>query len=86
MSDQVPEPLEVQLRRAREARDPFSRESFLSVTLGTLALDVLLVAMGWVAGSPSRVALTLLGIDAGLLVAWVVIGIPLRRWLARSPY
>jgi hypothetical protein len=85
MTDQVPEPLETQLRKAGEARHLFSQESFLSVTLGSLLLDVILVAGGWVAGSPSRIALTLFGIDALFLGVWII-GIPLRRWLACSPY
>lgn len=83
--DRLPESLETQLRKASEARHPFFRESFLTVTLGSLVLDVILVAGGWVAGSPSRIAWTLLGIDALLLGVWII-GIPFRRWLARSPY
>ena len=85
MTHQLPEPLETQLRKASEARHPFSQQSFLSVTLGLLLLDVILVAGGWVAGSPSRIALILLGIDALFLGVWII-GIPFRRWLARSPY
>ena len=85
MIDQRTEPLETQLRKASEARHPFSQQSFLTVTLGSLLLDVVLVAGGWVAGSPSRIALMLLGIDALFLGLWVI-GIPFRRWLARSPY
>jgi hypothetical protein len=85
MNDQLPEPLETQLRKASEVRHPLSQQGFLSVTLGSLLLDIILVAGGWVAGSPSRIALTLVGIDALLLGVWII-GIPFRRWLARSPY
>ena len=77
--------METQLRKASEARHPFSQQSFLSIVLGSLLLDVILVAAGWVIGSPTRVALSLFGWDAVLLGMWVI-GIPLRRWLARSPY
>lgn len=85
MTHQSPEPLETQLRKAAEARHLFSRESLLSITLGSLLFDVILVAGGWVVGSPTRIALTLLSIDAVVLGVWTV-GIPFRRWLARSPY
>jgi hypothetical protein len=60
-------------------------ESILWVTLGSLLLDALFVAGGWVTGSPIRVAVILLSIDVVLLGLWVL-GIPIRRWLARSPY
>jgi len=85
MSDQVPEPMESQLRKASEARHILPEVSFLGATLGSLVLDALLVAGGWVTGSPSRMAMTLLIIDLVLLGLWVI-GIPIRRWLARSPY
>ena len=85
MKDQIPEPMETQLRRASEARHSFPPASFHSVTLGSLLLDLILLAGGWVTGSPTRIALVLLGIDAALLGLWAV-AIPLRRWLARSPY
>jgi hypothetical protein len=85
MTNELPEPLETQFRKAGDARQLFSPQTFLGVTLGSLVLDVLLVAGGWVVGSPSRIAFTLVGIDALLLGAWII-GIPFRRWLARSPY
>ena len=85
MTDEFPEPLETQFRKTSEARQLFSSQSFLGVTLGSLVLDVFLVAGGLVVGSPSRIALTLVGIDALLLGVWII-GIPFRRWLARSPY
>jgi hypothetical protein len=77
--------MESQLRKASEARHILSEVSFLAATLGSLVLDALLVAGGWVTGSASRIAMTLLGIDVVLLGLWVI-GIPIRRWLARSPY
>lgn len=84
MRDQVPEPLDTQFRKAREARDLFGG-SFLIVTLSSLLLDVILVAGGWVTGSVSRTAWTLLGIDAVILGVWII-STPLRRWLTRSAY
>ena len=85
MTDELPEPLETQFRKASEARRLFSPLTFLGFILSSLVLDVLVVAGGWVVGSPSRIALTLVGIDALLLGVWII-GIPFRRWLARSPY
>jgi hypothetical protein len=85
LKDQIPEPMETQLRRASEARHFFPPASFLSIALGSLFLDLILLAGDWVIGSPTQKALVLLGIDAVLLGLWVVT-IPLRRWLARSPY
>lgn len=85
MTERAPDPLETHLQKASEARRLFPAESFLSVTFGSLVLDGILVAGGWVTGSPSRVALTLLGVDALLLGIWII-GIPFRGWLARSPY
>ena len=51
-----------------------------------VALDTLLVAAGWAPGGPPRAAVTLLGVDAALLLGWVAIGLPVRRWLARPPH
>jgi hypothetical protein len=85
MTDKLPELFEIQFRKASEACQLFPPLTFLGFILSSLFLDVLLVAGGWVIGSPSRVALTLVGIDALLLGVWII-GIPFRRWLARSPY
>ena len=85
MSEQIPEPMESQLRKASEARHILPQVSFLGAALGALVLDALVVAGGWVTGSPSRMAMSLLIMDVVLLGLWVI-GIPIRRWLARSPY
>jgi uncharacterized membrane protein YjjP (DUF1212 family) len=85
LKDQIPEPMETQLRKASEDRHFFPPASFLTVTLSSLLLDLILLAGGWVTGSPTRIALILVGIDAVLLGLWAVT-IPLRRWLARLPY
>jgi hypothetical protein len=85
MTDPIPEPMETQLRKASDARHRFPAVSLLGVALVSLVLDALLLAGGWAVGSPSQSALTLIRIDAALLAVWVV-GIPIRRWLSRSPY
>ena len=85
MSEQIPEPMESQLRKASEARHILPQVSFLGAALGALVLDALVVAGGWVTGSPRRMAMSLLIMDVVLLGLWVI-GIPIRRWLARSPY
>jgi len=85
MSKQAPEPMESQLRKASEARHTLPEVGFLGATLVSLVLDALLVAGGWVTGSPSRIAMTLFIVDVVLLGLWVI-GIPIRRWLTRSPY
>lgn len=86
MTDHIPEPLDSQMQRARSARDPLGRASFGSAAVGVVLVDLIAVGMGWLDGSPGRSAVALLGIDVAVLVSWVVIGIPLRRWLGRSPY
>ena len=63
MSEQIPEPMESQLRKASEARHILPQVSFLGAALGALVLDALVVAGGWVTGSPSRMAMSLLIMD-----------------------
>ena len=64
---------------------PGDRRAFPDVTLSVLAmvlLDAVLVAGGWVAGTPLQAGLILLAIDLVWLLGWLLV----RRWWMASPY
>ncbi|HWL40286.1 MAG TPA: hypothetical protein VNO75_08615 [Gemmatimonadaceae bacterium] len=84
MTGQIPERQDIQFRQAKQARNPFSRESLIGFTLLSILFNGFLVAIGWVAGSAIRIGVILLGIDAFMLGLWII-GIPIRRWLVRPP-